>query len=228
MRSNAVFALGEAARNPQGNPSAIVAALLPLLNDDDDEGMVMVRSSVTTALGQAASNPQGNPTEIVAALLPFLNDANFTVRNNAAIALTEAYAKPGQLATDPAHTYLFTTLIDPVKALGRPSAARALFKIALRDPVQAQAIRATLETDAYTRSPQPITRLWSNKLLTMLELVTWVQPAAPLTAEQRTQLQARLEAAKATSFFGEDFTWAAGEAISWLADQAQAESGGAP
>jgi hypothetical protein len=84
-----------------------------------------------------------------------------------------------------------------------------------------RAFRATLMTESYALSPRPIARLWSNKLLVMLDLADLAHPAERPSTEQRAQIQAQLAAAASTTFFGEDFTWAAQQASDWLEQHAR-------
>jgi hypothetical protein len=229
VRANAASALGQAATNPQANAAEVIAALLPLLKDSGSG----VRDNAVSALSQAATNPRANAVEVVAALLPLLEDSNAYMRDNAATAITQAYTTWGSTTAEDARIRIFETLTDSHNPQMRPIAARALFLIALRYQKQEQHIHVELDTDTYARSREPIARLWSNKVLTMLEIVDLVHPAQPLTPEQRKKMLDTLELygsreLGSTHFFGEDFTWAAKQASDWLKQQADAQPGAKP
>jgi hypothetical protein len=111
---------------------------------------------------------------------------------------SSASTSPATPPARPLNNQLFLTLRDSSNALEQQVAIRALFLIALRDSEQAQHIRVALETDTYKDSPRPITRLWSNKLLVMLDLADLVHPAQPFSDEQRAQVRRQLEADAST------------------------------
>jgi hypothetical protein len=68
-------------------------------------------------------------------------------------------------------------------------------------------------------SREPIARIWANKTLTMLDLADLARETNLKQGEEREAGKAKLESYMGAEFFGEDFTWAAEEALDWITKQ---------
>jgi ethanolamine ammonia-lyase large subunit len=99
-------------------------------------------------------------------------------------------------------------------------AGRALFLVALRDPSHQGAIRDELRSLADSREPH--IRIAANQTLEMLGVADLAHTAA-LDAEQRDEITNKLQRFTDINFFGEDFSWAAQEALDWLEQQGTEE-----
>jgi HEAT repeat protein len=215
VRNSATDALGQVgAAQPKVVTVQVLDALLRLLSNEDSN----VRDSAANALGQVgAAQPKVVTIQVVDALLRLLSNEDSNMRDSAADALVQVYTHQ-TLQTDGNNALLFNKLTDPLSARERPVAAHALFLVVLHDPERSQDIRGRLEE--LSTSHEPIARLWANITLQMLDLVDLAHTAAD-TPSQQEEITDQLSQFTQFDFFGEDFTWAAQEALNWLAEQEQ-------
>gem|GEM_PF-1643685 len=192
----------------------MVDALLQFLTDSNSAG----RYNAVVALRSALTSPQfSDSARVVDALLPFLRDSDRSVRFGIVDVLTESYGIHSDLfPLDQLITELTNSESRDASAiLKRPIMARALFVRALRDPDQVTLIRQTLDSERYTRSQQPMVRLWSNQVLVILDLADLVHDQSQ-TREQRAQLRQSLQNYRSSQFFGPNYQWAIQRANTWI------------
>jgi HEAT repeat protein len=174
-----------------------------------------VRFSAADALGQVVAAQPEVTSQVVDALLALLSDEDSSVRSRAAYTLTLVYAHQ-ILQTGENDYLLLDKLTDPLNARERPVAVHALFLVVLGDPDRGQAIRHSLE--GLSISHEPMARIWANITLQILKLADLAHTAAD-TPSQQEEITDQLSQFTQFDFFGEDFTWAAQEALNWLAEQ---------
>jgi HEAT repeat protein len=222
IRADAVRALGQVVTNPDMVTADLVTALTPLLSDDDSD----VHTNAASVLDKMVTVNPEIADEVAKILTSLLTHEDEDVRTNVVGALAAIYAQQDDLDT------LVVLLTDPLNPLERPVAARALFLITLDNPERLEELRAELTT--YAASREPIARMWANKTLAMLELAEWAH-IVPKDSEERELIKHKLQEFAPQfshtsynsyifytsyqynpSFFGEEFDWAAREALDWL------------
>jgi HEAT repeat protein len=225
VRAAAAAALGEVAEaNPDLSTADLVMDLVPLLTSAD----LSERIYVARLIGQLVDVNPDLANMSLTALTPLLADnesfvnssittPSTTVRFLVAETLADIYVQQGDIDA------LMALLTDPLKSLEHPVAARALFLIALNNPERLEELRAELTAHAAGR--EPIARIWANKTLAMLDLAEWAHTAAA-DAEQCEAIEWKLQkfapgpySQYPPSFFGEEFNWAAEEALDWLREE---------
>ena len=183
--------------NPELVLQQHIEKLVDLLSDDSVSAPVVGKLM--------ANNPSYASEEVIQSLRKQLE--NSATHSDAVLVLAHAYAHQDS-------PFLLEKLTDPRNTLERPVAARALFFKALQQPNQDADIGEELLK--LSKSQEPLVRIWANKTLAMLDLATQAHAAAELEGEQREEVDNRLRNFRELDFFGEDFTWAANEALYWL------------
>ena len=169
-----------------------------------------VRSSAASALAQVgAANPEVVP-QLAKALVRLLDDEDSDVRSSAAYILGQLMAINPEVTTP--HT-LFMFLTTPLDSQDRVFACRAIFFIALRDQSRQKPIQDELKSLA--DRPEPHVRIAANQTLEMLYIADLAHTAAS-DAKQRDEITSKLQSFVDVTFFGENFSWAAREALNWL------------
>jgi HEAT repeat protein len=214
------------AANPELAQPQYIEKLVDLLSEQYiDEGLAPVVGNIV------ANNSLYASQEVIQSLQKQLENSG--THSNAVLVLAHAY-----IHREP--PFLLEKLTDPRKTLERPVAARALFLITLREPSRDTNIRKELQK--LSNSPEPMERIWANKTLAMLDLASQAHQAAELDDEQRKGVTDRLQnlcqwndykrrcitthffREENLNFFGEEFTWAAGEAHNWMEKKTNEEN----
>ncbi len=208
MRRRAVETLGQVLdANPKMLTAQMVEALTRVLADDD----LSVRASAVYAFGQIVSaNPDIITTQTIEALVRTSVQYNETWRE----VCDHRLLQPNEIEV------LVTILTDRLNAQARNAAAHVLFYVALYDQESARIVCDRLEE--LTTRHEPISQMWANMTLEMINLADLAQTAATDPSQFQPVIY-KLARLQGTWFFGEDFAWAAGEALYWLQQQQMAE-----
>ncbi|MGB0383603.1 MAG: HEAT repeat domain-containing protein [Ardenticatenaceae bacterium] len=197
--------------NPQLAQPQHIEKLLALLSEES-----YIYYHLAIGLGKVLAI---NPSYAEEAI-PLLQDQlkNSSTHFEAVLMLSYAY-----IHEEP-HT-LLEKLTDPRNTLERSVAAQALFLITLQEPSRDANIREELQK--LSNSPEPMERIWANKTLAMLDIAAEVYQSC--TNEKECERSAsRLQQIHdlrndSVNFFGEEFTWAAWQAFTWLEEQGNEE-----
>ena len=200
---------------PDVAPQA-VAGLVELLGDDDWN----VRSAAAGGLGAVGAAVPDVAPQAVARLVELLGDDDANVRSAAASALAAAYAAHYRHGDQ---QVLLGKLVNPLESLERPIAARALFLIVLKHPGYEDTIRQQLGPIA--SSPAPIARVWANKTFAMLDLIDLAHETVGRRDTKQQIDTTSLYRARNMGFFGEEYTWAAWQALNWMESHEQMGDG---
>ncbi len=205
--------------NPGIVPQVTGAFVTLLLSERGDEGWNVKDSTAQAFARVVIDDPRVATPQVTEALLQLLGYEESFVRASGVQALEQVAVANPKLAPV-ADNALFARLTDPLDTSERSFAARALFRAALHNLTREETIRSCLE--ALSTSREPIARIWANTTLQMIDL-TYMVHRAPDDPSQRREVRGKLEILKNAEFFGENFTWAAEETLSWLDQQATGE-----
>jgi hypothetical protein len=164
---------------------------------------------VADLLGQILNgHPDWDATLAISALRKHANNnVQIEPSSRDALALIQESREPMLNANSPLLRDLHS-LDDP---LSRTVAARALFERALSNIEESRRIRTILKVDGFSKATEPVTRLWSNRVLAMLDLADLAHLAAHNNV-QSMPIKLRLDSLASADFFGDDFVWAATQA----------------
>jgi len=207
MRFGAAYALGRVGMASPAVAPRAAEALAGLLTDEASS----VRFGAACALREMGmTNPEIAP-QAAEALLGLLADEESGVCSRAADALAMIYA--AQVSQRGVAEPLFVHLTNPLNSHDRRVASRALFLVTLRDPSRQKPIQDELKSLA--DRPEPHVRIAANQTLEMLYIADLAHTAAS-DAKQRDEITSKLQSFVDVTFFGENFSWAAREALNWL------------
>jgi HEAT repeat protein len=176
------------------------------------------RVAAIYALAKAGSVDLEKAPQVIKYLIPLLNDESEGVRSEAADSLMLIYVAQ---AEEPAVAdQVLESLVNPKNSQIRSIAREALFTVALQHPSHKKPIREGLVQ--LSESRQPYERMTANRALEMLRIADLAQTAILRKGTQENAIRA-LEDFRKTSFFGEEFSWSAGEALRWVQQQSMGE-----
>lgn len=211
VRLEAVYVLGQVlAATPDAVPSLLDALYDALEDNDADMHYAALLALETVVLAHPPFVAQS--VEVFASQL---TDQNPSIQEAAALVLEDILAIYPEA---PVPSSLFEHLTNPQHSALRMVARRTLFNIALRDPERYGVIHA--EVASLAENSQLITRMTANRTLAMLDVASLTHTLL-MDVEDSHKAIATLQAMYGATFFGDDFMWAALEAVSWLQGQRQ-------